>query len=278
LLLREQFVGPVSTFPMIDVHLHLLPAVDDGAASIDISIEMLRLASSLGFTSLVATPHLDGPLLPAYEAKVREAHSTVLAAAESNGIPIAIDLGYEIQLSPDLPGRLASGERCRLADSTTVLVELPFSAWPNYAEQTLFAIQTLGLTPLLAHPERYLAVQDDIEKVLTLVQRGVIQQVTFGSLSGLFGKRAQRVAEHIVKADAATVLASDSHSAGNRFLSVSDGLARAEQLIGPSRARQLAYDNPKALIESRPLPTPAPLVESDGQERSWKRVLSRLRA
>jgi protein-tyrosine phosphatase len=262
---------------MIDLHLHLLPAVDDGAASIDISLAMLDLADDLGFTTLVATPHLDGALRSTYESKVRHALATLIEAATQHGSMIAIELGFEIQLAPDLPARLAAGERSCLAGSETVLVELPFAGWPNFAEQTLFDLQTLGARPLLAHPERYSAVQSDIGKALDVVERGVMLQVTIGSLVGLFGKPAQRIAEQLLREDAATVLASDAHSAGQRFVSVADGLARAEQLIGPGRARQLVYDNPKALLENKPLPHAIPIAESAAEDRSWKKVLSRFR-
>lgn len=258
---------------MIDLHLHLLPAVDDGAASLDISREMLARAASLGFTSLAATPHLSGPLTPQYDACVRSALHEVVNAA--NGIPVTIELGFEILLSPDLPHRLDRGERSRLADSTTVLVELPFAGWPLYAEQTLFDIQTLGLRPLLAHPERYATVQDEPERALELAQRGVLMQVTFGSLVGLFGKSAQRTAELLLRDEAVTVLASDAHSAGQRFVSVEEGLRRAEELVGPARLRQLVYDNPKALLKSRPLPAPAELVVSELGERGWRKLFQR---
>ncbi|MCC6792833.1 MAG: hypothetical protein IT336_14175 [Thermomicrobiales bacterium] len=258
---------------MIDLHLHLLPAVDDGAASIDVSTEMLRRAESFGFTSLIATPHLDGPLTSSYEGTVRHALSEVRAAGAE--IPVSIELGYEIQLSPDLPARLHRGERSRLADSTTVLVELPFAGWPLFAEQTLFDLQTMGLRPLLAHPERYAAVQAEPEKALDLVDRGVLLQVTLGSLVGLFGKHAQKTAELLVREGATTVLASDAHSAGQRFVAVGDGLKRAEELVGAELVRQLVYDNPKALLESRPLPSPVDIVTNEAGERGWRKLFQR---
>jgi protein-tyrosine phosphatase len=258
---------------MIDLHLHLLPAIDDGAASLDVSVAMLERATQLEFSTLVATPHLDGPLSTAYEAKVRTALSEVIRAAK--GMPIAIELGYEIMLSPDLPARLAAGERSRIAGSTTVLVEIPFVGWPIYTEQTLFDIQTQGLRPLLAHPERYSAAQQEPEKVLTLAERGVLLQVTLGSLTGLFGKPAQRLAELLLREGAVAILATDAHSAGHRFTAVEDGLQAADAIVGPDLVRQLTYDNPKALLESRPLPPPAarPIVEESG--RGWKKALAR---
>jgi protein-tyrosine phosphatase len=258
---------------MIDLHLHLLPAVDDGAASLDVSRAMLAKAESIGFASLVATPHLNGPLGSGYEHKVRSALRDVKSAV--NGSPISIELGYEILLSPDLPRRLQSGERIRLADSTTVLVELPFVGWPLYTEQTLFDIQTVGFRPLLAHPERYATLQAEPEKALGLAQRGIMMQVTIGSVVGLFGKPAQRIAELLLREGAATVLATDAHSAGQRFMAVEDGLSRVKELVGTARAHQLVSDNPKALLESRSLPSPAAIVISESGERGWRKLFQR---
>ena len=106
-----------------------------------------------------------------------------------------------------------------------------------------------------------------------LAERGVLMQVTAGSIAGLFGKPAQRCAEMMLKEGISTVLASDAHSAGQRFVSVADGIARANELIGDQRVRQLLYDNPKALLESRPLPQQAEIVAGSTDGGGWRRAI-----
>jgi len=258
---------------MIDLHQHLLPAVDDGSSSIEVSQEMMALAQQLGYTRIVATPHLDGVLSAHYESKVKAALADVKIAASK--FDLEVDLGYEIMLSPDLPARLVAGERSRLAGSTTVLVELPFTQWPLYADQTLFDIQALGLRTLLAHPERYHAIQSDPDKALELADRGILMQVTIGSFAGLFGKPAQKLADILLKEGAATVLATDAHGAGRRYLSVEEGLRLAEAQVGADRLRQLTIDNVKALLNSQPLPIPIAIESQDSSERGWKRIFQR---
>jgi protein-tyrosine phosphatase len=258
---------------MIDLHLHLLPAIDDGAANLDVSRAMIDRAQSMGFDTLIATPHLDGPLSQEYRSRVAAAWTEIAPIAAAAGIQVG--QGYEIKLSPDLPHRLERGEPVTLAGGRTVLVELPFVGWPNYTEQSLFDIQAAGFRPLLAHPERYVDAHRDVDRLLQLAERGIAQQVTFGSLAGVFGKQVQHVAEELLRRDAATVLATDAHSAGQRFELVEKGLARAQALIGPARARQLVKDNPRALLRDEPLPDAAPLSTEDEEVGGWRSTLRR---
>ncbi len=262
-------------FFMIDLHLHLLPGIDDGASSMNVTEEMLSLAKELGFTRLIATPHLDGPLDANYRAKAEALTTEVRSAGLRFGI--AVDHGYEIQLDPGLAHRLAAGSRATLAGSQTVLVELPFAGWPHHAEHSLFDLQSAGFRPLLAHPERYSAAQADIEKVVQLAERGVLLQVTFSSLTGLFGKSGQRLAEELLTRNLVTVLATDAHGAGRRLVGVADGIARARELVGDERLDQLVRANPEALLADNPLPDPAPVLPSTSHAVSrFKGLTSKL--
>ncbi|HEY7030867.1 MAG TPA: CpsB/CapC family capsule biosynthesis tyrosine phosphatase [Thermomicrobiales bacterium] len=253
---------------MIDLHLHLLPGIDDGAQSLDVSRSMIQRAREAGFEVLVTTPHLDGPLSQDYRARVAAAWTEVAPIAAAAGIQVA--QGYEIQLTPDLPYRLDSGEPSTIAGGRTVLVELPFIGWPNFTEQVLFDLQASGYRPLLAHPERYREAQHDVDRLVRLAERGVALQVTFGSLAGLLGKRVQEIAEELLRRDAATVLATDAHSAGQRLETVDKGLARARALVGSARLRQLVSDNPRALLRDEPLPAATASAPEDVETDGWR--------
>jgi protein-tyrosine phosphatase len=236
---------------------------------------MLALAAELGFTRLVATPHLDGPLDPEYRRKAETLTERVREAGHRHRI--TVDQGYEIQLDPGLAHRLESGDPITLAGSRSVLVELPFVGWPHHVEQSLFEIQSAGFRPLLAHPERYVAAQAEPSKVIQLAERGVMLQVTFSSLTGLFGRGAQQLAQTLVARDLATVLATDAHGAGHRLLNVEKGIQRAEELVGRERLDQLVRDNPAALLSDEPLPDPAPIAPGKSRSGGLKGLASRLR-
>ena len=259
---------------MIDLHLHLLPAIDDGAPSLEVSRAMLDRARRAGFDTLVATPHLNGPLTNEYRDRVAAAWSEVAPIAAAAGIDIR--QGYEIKLSPDLALRLEAGEPVTLGGGRAVLVELPFVGWPDYTERSLSDLQTAGFRPLLAHPERYIYAHRDVDRLVQLAERGVAQQVTFGSLAGLFGDRVQEVAEELLVRDAVTVLATDAHSAGKRYETVERGYARAHALVGTARLKQLVEDNARALLRDEPLPTPMPVSAEEGSQNGWRTAFGRL--
>jgi protein-tyrosine phosphatase len=239
---------------VIDLHSHILPAVDDGAPSLDVSIAMLDAAARIGIRTIVATPHLTRALDPEYDTLVRAAFAQVEPQAAARGI--ALVPGFEIRLSPDTPARLRAGERSTLGGTTVALVDLPFTTWPLYADDTLFDVQTSGFLPVLAHPERYPDVQGDPEIALRLVERGIVLQVTLGSFAGAFGRRAKRTAEELLRLGAVHLLATDAHSAGHRLAAVPAGLRRVRDLVGAEELHRLTVEAPATLLNGDELPRP----------------------
>lgn len=255
---------------MIDLHCHVLPDVDDGASSLEVSRNMLKAFRASGFTTVLATPHLLGPLTPDYEQLVHRAFKYVEPIAHELGIELV--QGFEVKLSPDLPGRLATGEAITLGAGRAVLVDLCLPEWPASIDDTLFAIQISGYQPVLAHPERYRYIQKDPRLGLHLASRGIAMQVTIGSLVGVFGPRARRAAEKLIAMGAVHLVATDAHSLGSRMDAVPAGLRRLEQLVGHDQARQLLRDNPLALLSGNALPGGVSCIE-----RKWRFGLPRAR-
>lgn len=256
---------------MIDLHLHLLSGVDDGATSMAVTEAMLDRAHRWGFHTLVATPHLVDPLTGAYQSHIDGVLAETQGLAETRQIEVL--LGYEVVLTPELPRRLTAGEPITLAGSRAVLVELPFTAWPHHAETTMFALQTAGYRPILAHPERYMTLKDDPDRGIELADRGVMLQVTIASLASLFGKRVQHTAETWLRAGAVDLVATDAHSAGHRLSAVPKGLARLERIVGAAEVRRLTVDVPGALLQDAPLPPR--VAESANSTPRWPRALTR---
>ncbi len=242
---------------MIDLHIHVLPGVDDGATDETVARAMLDRARSLGYQRLVATPHLPGPLDAAYLAQVERALALVQAMAPAASIDVG--LGFEVALTPDLPARLEAGEPATLAGSRAVLVDLPVAGWPLHVDTTLFALQVAGFRPVLAHPERYASVQQNPGRGRELADRGILLQATISSFVGLFGVPAQRTAEFLLRQGAIHLVATDAHSVGHRFADVERGLARIRTLVGGARMEQLVSAVPHALLVDANLPLSAPI-------------------
>ena len=247
---------------MIDLHVHVLPGIDDGARDLAMSREMLRQMAGIGVRRVVATPHLMEPLTPEYELRVEAAlEATRELAAEFS---IDLDLGYELMLEPQVVKRLEAGERSTLAGSRTVLVELPFGGWPQHAESSLFGLQVAGYVPVLAHPERYVAVQKDAELALAVASRGVVLQLTEASFAGAYGKGVQRSArvllEEGLERGVRMVLATDAHSDGQRLTAAPAGLAWIRKhagngaVSGDAVVRWMTETVPEALLEDEAVP------------------------
>lgn len=262
--------------PPVDLHLHLLPNVDDGPSRLDECEAMLRFFGQLGVKRLAATPHLHGALDERERSLVERGLEAIAPLAHEVGI--SVTPGFEVLLTPDVPRRLADGEPIGYAGTNAVLVELPFEFWPEQSASTIFEIQTVEFQPVLAHPERYVAAQQHPEKVLELGERGVIMQVTYASLAGVNGRSARSLGEQIVRECPRVILATDAHGNGTRLRAFEAGLARATEIVGPVRAAQLAAANPASILANQPFPIQAPL-ERKPEQRSFfgraKRGVSR---
>jgi protein-tyrosine phosphatase len=253
---------------VLDIHSHLLPGIDDGAETLGVSIAMLDAAVTYGIRTIVATPHLTERLTDDYAAAVHEAFTQVEPHARERGI--ALERGFELRLSPDLPRRLRAGEPSTLAGTRVALVDLPFTDWPYFADNILFDVQASGFLPVLAHPERYPGIQQRPALGREIAGRGIGLQVNIASLTGIFGKRARHAAEELLRLGVVHLVATDAHSAGHRMAAVPAGLTRLRELVGEAGLRQLSAVNPAILLNDEILPDP--VTASRDASRGFSRL------
>jgi len=252
---------------MIDMHVHVLPGVDDGARDLATSRQMLAQMAAFGFERVVATPHLMELLVAEYALRVEAALEATREVAAEFGI--RLDQGYEVMLTPGLVDRLEAGEQSTLAGSRAVLVELPFGGWPQHAQSSLFALQVGGYVPVLAHPERYVDVQKDPELALAAAARGVVLQLTEASFAGVYGKGVQRSArvllEEGLKRGVRMMLSTDAHSDGRRLTSVPDGLRWIREHVsdGAPLVAWMTETVPAALLADAEAPAFAGMTEKE---------------
>jgi protein-tyrosine phosphatase len=251
---------------MIDIHTHIIPNLDDGPPDMETSIGIGRLAANEGITAIISTSHSEEGAAVGL-AGMRMRLDVVRAAWQQAGINIRLELGLEIFLQPSTTAELQSGRVWTLAGSKYALVELPYQPWPAYAEQALFDLQLSGYRPILAHPERYTAIQADPNVMYSLAERGVLAQVTAGALLGQQGGAAKQCAEVLVRYRLVQFLSSDTHGVTERKRppSLKPALADVQRLVGSEQARAMVEDNPAAVLADQPLaPDPLPV-----EARKW---------
>jgi protein-tyrosine phosphatase len=154
--------------------------------------------------------------------------------------------------------------------SRYILVEMPFFGRPIYTEDVLFKLQVMGLTPILAHPERIEAFQNDVDLLAGLVEKGMISQITGGSIIGEFGGRTQRLSHTLLRRGLAHIIGSDTHfPKGNRSPKLAGCVEAAGEIIGHEQARAMAIDIPKAIIDDQPVELEPPKAAK--KPRRWWR-------
>ncbi|MGH9173190.1 MAG: tyrosine-protein phosphatase, partial [Vicinamibacterales bacterium] len=241
--------------PMIDLHTHILPGIDDGARDLDETLAMLEIAVADGIETIVATPHYDA-LDPAFPAVVQARLEEVRNLVNERNLPIVIASGYELMLTPELLARKVTARELALGGSRYILVELPVPFWPPYVRTGLLALREADLEVIIAHSERYEPVASDIEVAHELTEAGFLLQVNADSLAGVGSRVAQRTARELVRRGLVSVLASDSHSPRRRAPRLRAAAAEATRLIGPAAAAALVTTNPAAILADRDLPPP----------------------
>ncbi len=245
---------------IVDLHHHLLPAVDDGAVDLATAIEMARQAVKEGIATVVATPHtFDGTYDVTREA-ARDAHERLVAALRVDGIDLDVRLAGEVHMHEGIPELLQRDPGVTLdGHGRILLLELPHQGPPPGLHDCLFRLQAGGTTPMIAHPERNLAVRKKPELASDWLQAGALLQLTAGSLTGAFGEPIRACAEQLLRAGAAHVVATDAHSPGKRPPLVQEAFRAVTGLVGRDAAHALFVANPLRVLAGE-IPPPLPVA------------------
>lgn len=241
---------------MIDLHCHILPGLDDGARTLEESLEMARIAAGDGVATIVATPHLFRWNLGLENvSSVEERRRELLAALGQNGIPVEIKAGAEVHISHNLVEELRANRRhLVINNSRYMFLEFPSSHVIPGVKKLIFDLMSEGITPIIAHPERNYGFAKNPGLLHELVQMGALAQANGGSLTGLYGRRAAGTAVRFLTWNLIHFLASDGHHPNSISPRLSDAVKRAEAAIGKDEAHALVADNPEAVLEDRPIP------------------------
>lgn len=255
---------------MIDIHCHLLPAVDDGPGTVEQSIAMARQAESEGVTGIVVTPHAFHPQFETHELNVQDAVDTLRGVLRSEGIDIEVYPGQEIRVFGDLVQSLEDGKALSLAGSRYVLVEFPSDSVPGYAEQLFFQLQTEGYTPVIAHPERNKEFATNPKRLMDFVSSGALSQVTTSSLTGEFGQNVQDLAFVFLRNGLSQIVASDAHSTRRRTFYWEAAKEAVVEELGEEQWETLVT-NAKAVVTDEFVFIDPPVLPTKNWRGKWKK-------
>lgn len=256
---------------VIDTHSHLLPGIDDGAASLEESVELAREAATAGVREIVCTPHLRSSDDPS-ASRAADVLLEVQAALDADGIPIRIHLGYELEFS--FAATLGPEELSRYTlgpTSSAILVEIPHEGWPPMAKEAVHRWRLTGFLPVLAHPERCDRVQRDPTLVGSLLRLGAVAQGTIPSLMGTFGPGSRRLFLRLLAGGAFSMLASDAHYGRTGVRDLWTGAQQVLRCAPGADIRLLTHDNPARLLRGECLSALPPVRVL----RAWEKYLRR---
>jgi protein-tyrosine phosphatase len=234
---------------VLDLHAHILPALDDGPRAPEDALAMARAAAAAGTRAIATTSHVNvgfglGP------ADLATARADLAALLRDEGVELELLAGGEIAARrlPSLADETLAG--LTLGGGPYVLLECPLSNAAIDMDALVADLHARGFGVLLAHPERSPAFQREPERLERLVAAGALAQVTAGALTGGFGETARAVALTMLDRGLVHVLASDAHDAVHR----PPDLRVADDVLGETQREWMAEAAPAAIVAGEPLP------------------------
>jgi len=236
---------------MIDIHCHILPAIDDGSPDMETTLKMLDIAARDGINHIVASPHFRQGEEPSFQDILKNLQ-TVQDEAVRRGSPVKLYSGADIRLTYELFEALNRGDIPSINNSRYFLLELP-DLIPPHLEDLIFEAKIKGYVPIITHPERNYSLLSAFEKADALRESGAMFQLTAMSITGDFGKHIRKFSLHLLKQGYVNFVASDAHSADRRIPVLSGAYREVTDILNADEALKMFIDNPRAVLENREL-------------------------
>lgn len=249
---------------MYDIHTHILYGMDDGAKDFDTMLLMARTAVLNNVSALIATPHHANERYWNPADLVRQRVNEANEALQDVEISLTIYPGHEVRLYQDLTRDIQDQNVITLNDSRYLLLELPSSHVPSYAVDTVYELQLLGITPVIAHPERNAGIARNILELQKLIEAGALAQVTTHSLTGHFGRSVRRLAMELCRRHLVHLIASDAHNPHSRNCNMKQALDMVVNSLGQNY-HDYYITNARAVLDD--LPIEVMPVESPSKKR-----------
>lgn len=236
---------------MIDLHCHIIPWIDDGAESARVACKMAELSLRNGVDTIVATPHcnLQGSRPNYRDRTFTNIFSMFRALLIQHDIPLRVLPGAEVFAHSSNLRQLLEEERVvTLNHSRYLLVEFNFQTPPEELNALLSVVKSYGYIPVIAHPERYSAVQNAPGLAVQWYEKGYIIQLNKGSILGRLGQTACDTAQYLLSNQTAHVIASDAHDMRGRAPGFQSMMPLLREFCSPGYISNLLEENPFKIV------------------------------
>jgi protein-tyrosine phosphatase len=233
---------------MIDLHSHILHEIDDGATSIEVALEMARLAADDGVEVMACTPHFLPGVYDPDPALILRQVAELNDALMQAGIDLVVVSGCEAHVRPDMVRRLKAGQILTLHGGRHVLVEMPPTTLPPNMDRFFLDLIAAGYKPIMAHVERYRWTERSMPFIENMALAGVLMQVTAGSFFGDYGRSAAELSTRLLGMGLIHIVASDAHDAERRPPGLRKACAFVEGERGADEAEMIFRRRPELIL------------------------------
>ena len=209
---KEVLLDPIDLNQLkTDLHSHLIPGIDDGSATMEDTVALLRKFEELGYQKVVTTPHVMSDYYINTPEIINAGLENVREAIQENGLNMAIEAAAEYNLEPEFEKLIEEENVLTFGKENFLLFELSFFEEPKRLNETIWTMREKGYNPVLAHVERYAYWHQDYDKVEEMINRGVKLQLNIGSITGSYGPEVKTFAERLIKDEVIEFIGSDCH-------------------------------------------------------------------
>ncbi len=237
---------------MIDFHSHILPNIDDGSSSIEETINLIKEAKEVGFTGIISTSHY----IQGYYETNENDRKTLLENVQTHINDVITDncpklyLGSEAYVSNEMIELIKNKEISTINNSKYILFELPMNSKPLFAKDIVYKLVSSGYIPVIAHPERYTYVQEDIGFAEELANMGTLFQANYGSIIGIYGVNAKKTVKKLLQKDLIYFLGSDVHSTEYIYTKIPKILKKLSKIVTQKKLEELTTLNAQKVLDN----------------------------
>jgi protein-tyrosine phosphatase len=197
-----------------DIHSHFIPGIDDGAKTMQDSVQMLSEMYQLGYKKVITTPHIMSDYFKNTPEIILNGLEKVRSELKTLNIPLEIEAAAEYYLDFDFERKLTEEKILTFGDNY-VLFEISYLNPPDNLFPIVFKMQTLGYKPVLAHPERYNYFHTDFSVYESFIEKGILLQLNINSLTGYYSDSTKKIAEQLIDKNMISFLGTDCHHEGH---------------------------------------------------------------